>query len=45
LSVGAVVGCSSILIARLIHDAGLHPISAFLLVLAAGTVFGAPWAL
>jgi len=41
LSVGALVGCSSILIARLIHDAGLHPIAAFLLVLVAGTVFGA----
>jgi len=41
LSVGAVVGCSSIIIAALVEEAHWHPLAAIALVLGAGTVFGA----
>ncbi len=41
LSVGAVVGCASILIARLVMRGQLHPATAIALVLAVGTLFGA----
>jgi simple sugar transport system permease protein len=40
LSVGAVVACSSILIARLIADASWHPVAAVILALALGAAFG-----
>lgn len=40
LSVGSVVGCSSIAIAVLIRDAHLHPLVAVLLMLGCGTIFG-----
>jgi simple sugar transport system permease protein len=40
LSVGAVVGCSSILIAHLIEERHLHPALVLPLVLALGTLFG-----
>jgi ribose/xylose/arabinose/galactoside ABC-type transport system permease subunit len=41
LSVGAVVGCTSIVLAKLITTAGLHPLAAIPLVLAGGALFGA----
>ena len=41
LSVGAVVGCASILVATLIQQRGWHPLPAGALVLALGALFGA----
>ena len=41
LSVGALVGLSSIVIARLVEDAGWHPAAAIPLMLLIGTAFGA----
>ena len=41
LSVGAVVGFTSILIAVLVQNAGVHPAEAYLVALALGTLFGA----
>lgn len=41
LAVGSVVGFTSILIARLIGDAGWHPLAAFALALAIATLYGA----
>ncbi len=41
LSVGAVIGCSSIMIALLIQKAGWHPLAAMGLILLAGTALGA----
>ncbi len=41
LSVGAIVGAASILMATLIEIAGWHPLTASLLVLLLGTTFGA----
>jgi ribose/xylose/arabinose/galactoside ABC-type transport system permease subunit len=41
LSVGSVIGCSSIMIASLVERAGWHPLAAILLVLVFGTLLGA----
>ena len=41
LSVGAGIGCSSIMIATLVERAGWHPLAAIALVLVFGTLFGA----
>jgi simple sugar transport system permease protein len=41
LAVGAVVGLTSILIARLIGDAGWHPLAAWSAALVIGTLYGA----
>lgn len=40
LSVGAMVGLSSIVVARLIEDAGWHPAAAIAVILIVGTSFG-----
>jgi ribose/xylose/arabinose/galactoside ABC-type transport system permease subunit len=40
LSVGSVVGCTSIVIARLIEHANIHPLLAMAIVLLAGLAFG-----
>jgi simple sugar transport system permease protein len=40
LSVGAMIGCSSIIIATLIEEAGWHPVPAMLVALAFGTALG-----
>jgi ribose/xylose/arabinose/galactoside ABC-type transport system permease subunit len=41
LSVGAMIGCSSIVIATLVEQAGWHPLPAVLLMLVLGVLFGA----
>ena len=41
LSVGAVIGCSSIMIATLVERAGWHPLAAIGVVLVFGTALGA----
>ncbi len=41
LSVGAVIGCTSIAIATLVESATWHPVPAIILVLIAGPLFGA----
>jgi simple sugar transport system permease protein len=41
LSVGAMIGCTSIMIAALVERAGWHPVAAVLLVLVYGTALGA----
>jgi simple sugar transport system permease protein len=41
LSVGAVIGCASIMIATLVERAGWHPLAAIVLVLVLGTLLGA----
>jgi simple sugar transport system permease protein len=41
LSVGAVVGCTTILIAKLVTEVGIHPLLAIVVVLTLGTAFGA----
>lgn len=41
LSVGAVLGCSSVIVARLLMDAEWHPLAAMSIVLAGGTLLGA----
>jgi len=41
LSVGAMIGCCSIVIAVLIETSGWHPAVAFAFILVAGTLFGA----
>jgi simple sugar transport system permease protein len=41
LSVGAVIACTSILIATLVNNAGVHPALAVGIVLILGTIFGA----
>ena len=41
LSVGAVIGFSTVLIALLISQAGLHPLAAFAIVIAVTSAFGA----
>ncbi|HLO42087.1 MAG TPA: hypothetical protein VK176_13760 [Phycisphaerales bacterium] len=40
LSIGSVMAFTSILIARLIEKSGVHPLAAFSIALAAGTLFG-----
>ena len=41
LSVGAIVGCTTICTAALVANAGMHPLAAFGVVLFGGTAFGA----
>jgi simple sugar transport system permease protein len=40
LSVGAVVGCTSIAVASLVQKGGFHPVAAICMLLAAGTLLG-----
>jgi simple sugar transport system permease protein len=41
LSVGAVMACTSVLVAALVEHAGMHPLAAIGIAIVAGTLFGA----